>query len=54
MRAMKSRNDKMGGQLSMHGRGEKYINILITKSEREKLFGRYKRRWKDNIKINVK
>jgi hypothetical protein len=37
MRTTKSREDKMGGALSRYGRGEKYIKMLITKSERKKL-----------------
>jgi hypothetical protein len=35
---MKSREDKMGGPLSRHGRGEIYIKILITKSKKEAIW----------------
>jgi hypothetical protein len=38
---------RMGEKIKAHG-------VLVKKSEEERLLGRPKRRWKDNIKINRK
>jgi hypothetical protein len=35
-------------------RGEKYIKILVEKLERKRQLGRPRRRWEDNIRIDLR
>jgi hypothetical protein len=42
-----------GGVCSMHGRGEKY-NILARKPEGKSPLGRFRRRWEDNIRMDLR
>jgi hypothetical protein len=42
----------LGEACSTHGRVDKYAKVM--KSESKKLFGRLRRRWDDNIKIDLK
>jgi hypothetical protein len=44
--------DEMGGACRTHGRDEKY-NILVGKTERERLLGKSRRRWK-NVRMDPK
>jgi hypothetical protein len=43
----------MGWACGTHGRDEKCIQILIGKSEGKRPLGRPKRRWEDNIRMDV-
>jgi len=43
----------MGGACSGHGRDEKY-NILVVKPERNRPLGRSRRRWEDNIRMELR
>jgi hypothetical protein len=44
----------MGRTCSTHGRGEKFIQISIRKSEEERPLERPKLRWEDDIKVYIK
>jgi len=47
---------RKGGSRSTHGRDEKckQYNILAAKSEGKSPFGRPKRRWDDNIRMDLR
>jgi hypothetical protein len=45
---------EVGGTCSTHGRDEKCIQYLGWKTEGKRLLGRPKRRWKDNIRVDLK
>jgi hypothetical protein len=44
----------MGGACSAHGVGDKCVQILVGKPKVKRPLERNMRRWKDNIKIDVK
>jgi hypothetical protein len=44
----------MGRAYSMNGGEEEAYRILVGKPERRRLLGRPKRRWVDNIKMDLK
>jgi hypothetical protein len=43
----------MGGACSIYGREESCIKGLVRKHEGKRPFGRPRRRWEDNIKIDL-
>jgi hypothetical protein len=43
----------MGGACGMYGGDEKCIQVLVGKPDRKRQFGRLRRRWKDNIKMDL-
>jgi len=45
-------NRDVGGSCSTRGGNEKYMKILVKKSERKMPLGRPRRRWEDNIRID--
>jgi hypothetical protein len=46
--------DDMGRACSTNGEKRNAYRILVGKPERRKLLGRPRRRWVDNIKINLR
>jgi hypothetical protein len=50
----KAKEDKMGRVCSMTGRKRKAHRILVGKPERKRPLGRPRRRWVDNIKIDLR
>jgi hypothetical protein len=48
------KEDKMGGACSMHGTDEICINNFNRKFEGTRPLGRHRRRWENNIKIDIK
>jgi hypothetical protein len=54
IRIMKSRTTRWtGGHLARMGQIKNLYKILIGKPERMRTFGRPKRRWVDNIKVDL-
>jgi hypothetical protein len=49
-----TRVDKMGGACSTNGRDEKAYSISVRKSEGKRQLARPKRRWEDNIIMDVR
>jgi len=47
------KKNKMGGESSTYGGGEKCIQEFGRKPDRKRPLGRTRRRWEDNIKINL-
>jgi hypothetical protein len=43
---------EMGGTCDTHGRDGKY-NIFVGKSEGKRPLGRHRRRWEDNIRMDL-
>jgi hypothetical protein len=43
----------MGGVYSTHGKEDKCLQYLVGKPERKRLIGRPRRRWKDNIRMEL-
>jgi hypothetical protein len=43
----------MGGACGAHGGGEDAYNILVGRPEGRRPLGRPRRRWEDNIKMNL-
>jgi hypothetical protein len=48
------KEDTMGKASSTHGRDENTYNILVEKICREEPLGRPRRRWRDNIKTDLR
>jgi hypothetical protein len=46
----KINNDKMSGACSLHGRGEKWIQNLVTEPKGNVTLVKSRRRWEDNTK----
>jgi len=44
----------MGGTCNMYGIHDKCIQIVIGKPEGKRPFGRLRRRWKDNIRMDLR
>jgi hypothetical protein len=44
----------MSGVCGRHGRDEKRIKMLTKKSEEKRRFGGLKRRWEDDIRMNLR
>jgi hypothetical protein len=44
----------MGGQCSTHERNEKFIQNFGRKAQRTRSLGRPRRRWEDNIRMNLR
>jgi hypothetical protein len=43
----------MGGACSTYGGKRSVYRVLVGKSEQKRLFGRPRRRWEDNIKMDL-
>jgi hypothetical protein len=44
----------MSGTCSTHGRDEKCLKVLVRKPEGKKQLGRRRRRWEDNVRMNLR
>jgi hypothetical protein len=49
-----AKENEMGRACSAHGERMSACKILVRKSERKIPLGRHKRRWKNNIKMELK
>jgi hypothetical protein len=47
------KKDEMGGACGSHGGGERCSNISVGRPEGRRLLGRPRRRWDDNIKMDL-
>jgi hypothetical protein len=47
------KEDWIGGPCGTHGREERRIEGLVVKSEGRRKLGSPRRRWKDNIKMDI-
>jgi hypothetical protein len=47
------KEDVASGACSTHGEVRKGYKILVRKPERKRPLGRYRRRWKYNIKVDL-
>jgi hypothetical protein len=44
----------MGGTCSMRGRNKKYTQMMVGELEGKRPRGRLRRRWEDNIRMNLR
>jgi hypothetical protein len=44
----------VGGKCGTHGRGERYIRVLVCRPEGKRPLGTPRRRWEDNIKMDFR
>jgi hypothetical protein len=54
IRMMKSRRMRCGGHAARMGEKKKEYRILVGKPEGRRPLGRPRRRWEDNIKIDLR
>jgi hypothetical protein len=54
VRVMKSRRMKWAGHVARMGEGRGVYRVLVGRSEGNRPLGRSRRRWEDNIKLNLK
>jgi hypothetical protein len=43
----------MGGACRAYGMGERRVEVLVGKTDRKRPLGRPRRRWPDNIKVDL-
>jgi len=48
------KEDQVGGTRSTHGDGRGVYRVLVGRPERKSPLGRYRRRWEDNIKMDLR
>ena len=53
MRVVKSRRMRWAGNVARMGEGRGVYRVLVGKPEGKRPFGRPRRRWEDNIKIDL-
>ena len=53
MRVVKSRIMRWSGHVGSTGEGRGVNRVLLRKPERKRLLGRPRRRWDDNIKLDL-
>jgi hypothetical protein len=44
----------VGGTCGLHGGGERFLQVLVGRSESKRPLGRPRRRWEDNIKLDLR
>jgi hypothetical protein len=54
VRVIKSRRIRWAGHVARMGEGRGVYRVLIRRSERTRPLGRPRRRWEDNIKLDLK
>jgi hypothetical protein len=54
VRVIKSRRMRWAGQVGRMGEGRGVYRILVGRAEDERPLGRPKRRWEDNIKMDLR
>ena len=52
-RVLKARRMRLAGHVALRGRGEAYTGCWWGKPEGKRPFGRPRRRWEDNIKMDL-
>ena len=53
VRVVKSRRMRWAGHVARMGEGEGVYRVLVGKPEGKRLLGRPRRRWEDNIKMDL-
>jgi hypothetical protein len=53
VRTIKSRRMRWAGHVARMGEGRGVYRVLVEKPEEKRLLGRPRRRWEDNIKIDL-
>ena len=53
VRAIKSRRMRWAGHVALMGEGRVVHRVLLAKPEGKRLLGRPRRRWEDNIKMDL-
>jgi len=53
VRVVKSRRMRWAGHVARMGQGRRVYRVLVRKPEGKRPLGRPRRRWKDNIKMDV-
>jgi hypothetical protein len=48
------KEDEVGGTCSMHGEGRGVYRVLVGRPEAKRPLGRPRRRWEDNIKMELR
>jgi hypothetical protein len=54
IRVIKARRMKLAGHVARMGEVRGTYNILVGRPEGRRLLGRHRRRWEDNIRINLR
>jgi hypothetical protein len=54
VRVIKSRRMRWAGHVALIGEGRGVYRILVGKPEGKKPLGRHRRRWEDNIKLDLR
>jgi hypothetical protein len=54
VRVIKSRRMKWAGHVALMGEGRGAYRVLVGRTEGKRPLGRPKRRWEDNIKLDVR
>ena len=54
MRVIKSRRMRWAGHVARMGKGRVVYRVLAGKPERRRSLGRLRRRWEDNIRIDLR
>ena len=54
MRVLKSRRMKWAGHMARMGEGEGVHGVLVGKPEGKRPLGKPRRRWEDNIKMDLR
>jgi hypothetical protein len=48
------KNDEVGGTCGTHGEGRIVYRVLVGRPEGKRPLGKLRRRWEDNIKLDLK
>jgi hypothetical protein len=54
VRVIKSREMRWAGHVALIGEGRGVYRVLVGRSEGRRLLGRHRRKWEDNIKMNLR
>jgi hypothetical protein len=54
VRVIKSRRMRWAGHVACVGEGRGVYRVLVVRSEGERSLGRHRRRWEDNIKMDLR
>jgi hypothetical protein len=54
VRVIKSRRMRWAGHVALMDEGRGVYRVLVRRSEGKRLLGRPRRRWEDNIKMNLR
>jgi hypothetical protein len=48
------KEDELGGIFGTHGGGERFYGVLVVRPQVKRPLGRPRRRWEDNIKMDLR